>query len=46
MPLKILTQSPIKRVGWMVVIWTLSVAALGIFALAFRFLMSMAGLTE
>jgi hypothetical protein len=35
----------LKRIGWLVLIWTLSVLALGIFALLFRGLMKLAGLT-
>lgn len=34
-----------RRVLWLVVIWTASVLALGVAALAMRGLMSMAGLT-
>jgi hypothetical protein len=33
------------RVGWLLLIWAASVASLGIVALAFRLLMSAAGLT-
>jgi hypothetical protein len=33
------------RVGWLVLIWAASVAALGIVALVFRLVMSVAGLT-
>jgi Protein of unknown function (DUF2474) len=33
------------RVGWLVLIWAASVAALGIVALVFRLVMSAAGLT-
>jgi len=35
----------LTRIGWLVLIWTLSVGALGIAALLFRLLMSAAGLT-
>ncbi len=35
----------LRRIGWMVLIWGASVAALGVAAFAFRLLMSMAGLT-
>jgi hypothetical protein len=35
----------LKRVGWLVLIWTLSVLALGVFALVFRIFMKLAGLT-
>ncbi|MGI6852398.1 DUF2474 domain-containing protein [Mesorhizobium sp. 1B3] len=34
-----------KRIGWLILIWTASVLALGAVALAFRFLMNLAGLT-
>jgi hypothetical protein len=36
---------PLKRVLWMALIWVLSVTSLAIFAMAFRGLMSLAGLT-
>ena len=35
----------IRRVGWLVVIWALSVIALGVVAGLFRGLMTLAGLT-
>jgi hypothetical protein len=35
----------LRRIGWLVLIWTMSVAALGIVALILRALMSLAGLT-
>lgn len=35
----------LKRIGWLVLIWTLSVLALGVVALVFRALMKLAGLT-
>ena len=35
----------LKRIGWLVLIWTLSVLALGIVAVVFRVLMKLAGLT-
>ncbi len=35
----------LKRIGWLVLIWTLSVLALGIVAILFRALMKLAGLT-
>jgi hypothetical protein len=35
----------IRRVGWLVVIWALSVIALGVVAALFRGLMTLAGLT-
>ncbi|GAB7545066.1 DUF2474 domain-containing protein [Cupriavidus sp. CuC1] len=34
----------LKRVGWMVLIWVASVAALGVAALALRLLMRLAGM--
>lgn len=34
-----------KRIGWLVLIWAASVAALGVVAYLFRFLMGLAGLT-
>lgn len=33
------------RIGWLILIWTASVLALGVVALAFRLLMNLAGLT-
>jgi hypothetical protein len=33
------------RIGWLVLIWTVSVVALGMLALAFRILINLAGLT-
>jgi hypothetical protein len=36
----------LRRIGWMVLIWAASVAALGALALAFRLLMAAAGLTR
>lgn len=33
------------RLGWLVLIWAASVLALGIVAMAFRWLMGLAGLT-
>ncbi len=35
----------LSRLGWLVAIWTVSVLALGLVALAFRWLMGAAGLT-
>lgn len=35
----------LKRVGWLVLIWAVSVAALGVVALLFRLVMKAAGLT-
>jgi hypothetical protein len=37
---------PVRRIAWLVAIWAASVLSLGVFAMAFRFVMSMAGLTE
>ncbi|MGB7125675.1 MAG: DUF2474 domain-containing protein [Methylovirgula sp.] len=34
-----------RRIGWLVLLWTASVAALGVVALLFHALMSLAGLT-
>ncbi|MDR3487512.1 MAG: DUF2474 domain-containing protein [Bradyrhizobium sp.] len=34
----------LKRIGWLVLIWALSVLALGTLALVLRFLMTLAGL--
>lgn len=35
----------LRRVGWLVLIWGASVTALGLLALIFRMIMSLAGLT-
>lgn len=35
----------LKKIGWMAALWLISVLALGVFAFAFRLLMSSAGLT-
>jgi hypothetical protein len=35
----------LRRIGWLVLIWAASVAALGVVALIFHVLMSLAGLT-
>jgi hypothetical protein len=35
----------LRRSGWLIAIWTISVLALGVAALLFRVLMSFAGLT-
>ncbi len=35
----------LRRVGWLVLIWTGSVAALAVVAMAFRLLMKLAGMT-
>ncbi|PSJ63974.1 DUF2474 domain-containing protein [Pseudaminobacter soli (ex Li et al. 2025)] len=34
-----------KRIGWLILIWAASVLSLGLVALAFRFVMNLAGLT-
>jgi hypothetical protein len=39
-------RSFLQRIGWMILIWAASVAALGLVALAFRLLMAAAGLTR
>jgi hypothetical protein len=39
------TNSWLRRLGWLVLIWIASVAALAIFAALFRALMNAAGLT-
>ena len=36
----------LRRVGWLILIWALSVAGLGLVALLFRLLMAAAGLTR
>jgi hypothetical protein len=38
-------QSWLWRIGWLVLIWSASVLALGIVAALFRILMNLAGLT-
>ncbi len=35
----------LRRVGWLILIWAASVAALAVVAVLFRMLMSLAGLT-
>jgi hypothetical protein len=35
-----------RRVGWLLLIWLVSVAALGIVAIGFRLIMGWAGLTR
>lgn len=35
-----------KRLGWLIMIWIASVAALGIVAMLFRWIMNSAGLTS
>lgn len=46
MAIRSLVHGRAKRVGWLVAIWCLSVIGLGVFAMIFRFIMSLAGLTE
>jgi Protein of unknown function (DUF2474) len=36
----------VRRVGWLILIWTLSVTALGIVAVLLRTFMNIAGLTS
>jgi len=36
----------LRRIGWLVLIWACSVAALGVVALGMRLLMSWAGMTR
>lgn len=36
----------LRRVGWMVLIWVASTAALGLVALAMRFLMRLVGMSR
>jgi Protein of unknown function (DUF2474) len=43
-PNKVSSSWP-ARIGWLVLIWTASVLALGAVAMAFRLLMGLAGLT-
>jgi Protein of unknown function (DUF2474) len=38
-------KSWLSRIGWLALIWALSVAALGLVAMFIRVIMSMAGLT-
>lgn len=38
-------QSLLRRLGWLALIWALSVGAMALFAYGFRLLMEMAGLT-
>ena len=45
MSLKTTLQLQLRRVGWLLLIWTLSVLTLGVVASLFRGLMSLAGLT-
>lgn len=44
MSVKMTLQVQLRRVGWLLVIWTSSVLALGIVATLFRGLMKLAGL--
>lgn len=39
-------RETLRRVGWLILIWACSVAALGLVALAMRLLMSWAGMTR
>lgn len=39
------SQVRLRRVGWLILIWALSVLALGIVAVLFRGMMTLAGLT-
>jgi Protein of unknown function (DUF2474) len=45
MSVKSTLQIQLRRVGWLLLIWALSVLTLGIIATLFRGLMSLAGLT-
>ncbi|EIN02186.1 hypothetical protein WQE_05107 [Paraburkholderia hospita] len=36
----------LKRLGWLILIWVCSVAALGVFALGMRIVMSLVGMTR
>ncbi len=38
-------DSWVRRIGWLVLIWIVSVLSLGLFAYLFRFLMGLVGLT-
>jgi Protein of unknown function (DUF2474) len=38
-------QTKLRRVGWLFLIWAVSVLALGLVAVVFRMLMTLAGLT-
>lgn len=40
-----LTQTWLRRIGWLVLIWSASVVALAVAAMLFRLLMGVAGLT-
>lgn len=39
-------NTSLRRVGWLILIWACSVAALGVVALVMRLLMSWAGMTR
>ena len=39
------TRSALQRIGWLILIWACSVAALGAVALVMRMLMKLAGMT-
>ena len=39
-------RESLRRIGWLILIWACSVAALGLVALAMRLLMSWAGMTR
>jgi hypothetical protein len=45
MSLKTTLQLQLRRVGWLLLIWALSVLTLGVVASLFRGLMTLAGLT-
>jgi Protein of unknown function (DUF2474) len=45
MSVKITLQVQLRRVGWLLLIWTSSVLTLGVVATLFRGLMKLAGLT-
>ena len=45
MPALATLKLQLRRVGWLVIIWSLSVVALGVLAGFFRGLMTLAGLT-
>jgi hypothetical protein len=45
MAIRVSLAGPARKVAWLVVIWTMSVLSLGLFAMAFRFVMWLAGLT-
>jgi Protein of unknown function (DUF2474) len=45
MSVKMTLQMQLRRIGWLLLIWTSSVLALGVVATLFRGLMKLAGLT-